>query len=114
VQPAVEKNLYIAPDHAPGIDRAKVKLNRAAPLLADVHIDLRYTQKQQMQFRMFVDKKDQGRAMVPQQPAEGFEWRAAMTLNSTGLSAGTYTVRFEALPPRGIPIPIGWLLLEVE
>ena len=37
-----------------------------------------------------------------------------MTLNSTGLSAGTYTVRIEALPPRGIPIPIGWLLLEVE
>jgi hypothetical protein len=37
-----------------------------------------------------------------------------MTMNSTGLSAGTYSVRIEALPPRGIPIAVGWLLLEVE
>src|SRR5471032_890818 len=45
VQHAVEKNVYISPDHGPGIDRAKIKLNRAAPLLMDVHIDLGYTQK---------------------------------------------------------------------
>jgi len=114
VQPAVEKNLYITPDHAPGIDRAKIKLNRAAPLLADVHVDLGYTQKQQMQFRMFVDKKDQGRAMVLNNLLKDSNGELRMTLNSTGLSAGTYTVRIEALPPRGIPIPIGWLLLEVE
>jgi hypothetical protein len=37
-----------------------------------------------------------------------------LTLNSTGLSAGIYTVRLEALPPRGIAIPIGWLILEVQ
>jgi hypothetical protein len=36
-----------------------------------------------------------------------------VTLNSTGLAAGIYTVRIEALPARGIPIPIGWLILEV-
>jgi hypothetical protein len=36
-----------------------------------------------------------------------------LTLNSTGLSAGIYTVRIEALPPRGIPIAVGWLILEV-
>jgi hypothetical protein len=37
-----------------------------------------------------------------------------MTFNTTGLSVGTYTVRIEALPPRGDPIPDGWLLLEVR
>jgi hypothetical protein len=37
-----------------------------------------------------------------------------LTVNSTGLSAGIYNVRIEALPPRGIPIPIGWLLLDVH
>ena len=36
-----------------------------------------------------------------------------VTLNSTGLAAGVYTVRIEALPPRGIAIPIGWLIIEV-
>jgi hypothetical protein len=37
-----------------------------------------------------------------------------MTLNSTGLSAGIYTVRIEALPFRGSPIPVGWLILDVR
>jgi hypothetical protein len=37
-----------------------------------------------------------------------------MTLNSTGLDAGIYNVRIEALPPRGSPIPAGWLILEVR
>jgi len=30
------------------------------------------------------------------------------------LPAGTYTVRIEALPPRGDPIPDGWLILDVK
>ena len=37
-----------------------------------------------------------------------------MTLNSTGLAAGIYNVRIEALPFRGSPIPIAWLMLEVR
>jgi hypothetical protein len=37
-----------------------------------------------------------------------------LTINTTGLAAGLYTVRIEALPPRDIPIPEGWLILEVH
>jgi hypothetical protein len=113
VQPATEKAIYISPDHAPGIDRARIKLSRAAPLLLDVHIDLGYTQKLQ-QFRMFVDKKDQGRALVLNNLLKDSNGELRLTLNSTGLSAGIYTVRVEALPPRGVPIAIGWLIIEVE
>jgi hypothetical protein len=113
VQPATEKAIYISPDHAPGIDRARIKLSRAAPLLLDVHIDLGYTQKLQ-QFRMFVDKKDQGRALVLNNLLKDSNGELRLTLNSTGLSAGSYTVRIEALPPRGVPIAIGWLIIEVE
>ena len=40
--------------------------------------------------------------------------RVRMTLNSTGLAAGIYTARIEALPFRGSPIPLGWLILEVK
>jgi hypothetical protein len=112
VQPAVEKAIYITPDHAPGIDQARIKLSRAAPLLMDVHIDLAYTQKL-LQFRVFVDKKDQGRALVLNNLLKDSNNELRVTLNSTGLSAGTYTVRIEALPPRGVPIAVGWLLLEV-
>jgi hypothetical protein len=37
-----------------------------------------------------------------------------MTINTTGLAAGRYNVRIEALPFRGNPIPDGWLILEVQ
>jgi hypothetical protein len=113
VQPATEKAIYVSPDHAPGIDRARIKLSRAAPLLMDVHIDLGYTQKLQ-QFRLFVDKQDQGRALVLNNLLKDSNGELRVTLNSTGLAAGIYTVRIEALPPRGIPIPIGWLIIEVS
>lgn len=112
VQPATEKAIYISPDHAPGIDRARIKLNRAAPLLMDVHIDLGYTQKL-LQFRLFVDKQDQGRALVLNNLLKDSNGELRVTLNSTGLAVGIYTVRIEALPPRGIPIPVGWLIIEV-
>jgi len=81
--------------------------------LADVHIDLGYTQKTQMQFRMFVNKKDQA-AHGPHNLLKDSNGELRMTLNSTGLRPRHLYVRIEALPPRGIPIPIGWLLLEVE
>jgi hypothetical protein len=113
VQPATETTKYIAPDHAPGIDRAKITLSRTAPQLMDVHISLGYTQKL-MEFRMIVDKKDQGRALILNNLLKDSNGELRLTLNSTGLSAGIYTVRIEALPPRGIPMPIGWLLLEVQ
>ncbi len=112
VQPATETAMYISPDHAPGIDRARITLSRTAPQLMDVHIDLGYTQKL-MQFRMFVDKQDQGRALILNNLLKDSNGELRFTLNSTGLAAGIYTVRIEALPPRGIPIPIGWLILEV-
>jgi hypothetical protein len=113
VQPATATVKYVAPDHAPGIDRAKITLSRTAPQLMDVHIDLGYTQKLE-QFRMIVDKKDQGRALILNDLLKDSNGELRLTVNSTGLSAGIYTVRIEALPPRGIPIPIGWLLLEVQ
>lgn len=113
VQPATESTKYIIPDQAPGINHAKITLSRSAPQLMDVHIDLGYTQKL-VQFRLFVDKQDQGRALILNNLLKDSNGELRMTLNSTGLSAGTYTVRIEALPPRGVPTPVGWLLLEVQ
>jgi hypothetical protein len=113
VQPTVESTKFVSPDHEPGINRAKIVLNRNAPQLMDVHIDLGYTLKQ-TQFRMIVDKKDQGRALILNNLLKDSNGELRLTLNSTGLSPGIYTVRIEALPPRGIPAAIGWLLLEVQ
>jgi len=113
VQPATESTQQVTPDRAPGIDRARVVVNRSAPQLMDVHIDMGYTNKL-MQFRMVVDKKDQGRALILNNLLKDSNGELRMTLNSTGLDAGIYNVRIEALPPRGSPIPLGWLILEVR
>jgi hypothetical protein len=78
-----------------------------------VHIDLGYTDKL-TEFRLFVDKKDQGRALILNNLLKDSNGELRMTLNSTGLSLGIYNVRIEALPFRGSPIPIGWLILDVR
>src|SRR3981189_176705 len=62
-QPAVETNLHVVPDRAPGIDKARITVNRSVPQLVDVHIDLGYS-KLPLQYRMIVDKQDQGRALI--------------------------------------------------
>src|SRR5882762_6178395 len=113
VQPATSSELHVSPDRAPGIDHARIVVARAAPQLMDVHIDLGYTNKL-MQFRLFVDKKDQGRALILNDLLKDSNGELRMTLNSTGLSVGIYNVRIEALPFRGSPIPIGWLILDVR
>jgi hypothetical protein len=113
VQPANNSQIVVTPDRAPGIDKARIILSRSAPQLLDVHIDLNYTNKL-TQFRMFVDKKDQGRALILNDLLKDSNGELRMTLNSTGLAAGIYNVRIEALPFRGGPIPLGWLILEVR
>jgi len=113
VQPAVESTQRVTPDHAQGIDRARVIVSRNAPQLMDVHIDLGYTNKL-TQFRMFVDKKDQGRALILNDLLKDSNGELRMTVNSTGLAAGIYNVRIEGMPFRGSPIPVGWLILEVR
>jgi hypothetical protein len=88
-------------------------VTRAAPQLMDVHIDLGYTDKL-VQVRLFADKKDQGRALILNNLLKDSNGELRVTLNSTGLAAGIYNVRIEALPFRGAPIPIGWLILDVR
>jgi hypothetical protein len=87
-------------------------VSRSAPQLIDLHIDLNYTNKL-TQFRMFVDKKDQGRALILNNLLKDSNGELRMTLNSTGLAAGIYNVRIEALPFHGSPMPVGWLILSL-
>jgi hypothetical protein len=113
-QPAVESNIKVTPDRASDLGRARVIANRNAPQLMDVHIDMSYFKA--VQFRMIVDKKDQGRALILNDLLKDSNGELRMTLNTTGLAAGIYNVRIEALPFRssGSPVPVGWLILEVR
>jgi hypothetical protein len=113
VQPASSREIHVSPDRVAGIDKARIVVSRAAPQLLEVHIDLGYTNKVE-QFRLLVDKQDQGRALILNNVLKDSNGELRVTLNSTGLAAGIYNVRIEALPFRGSPIPIGWLILDVR
>jgi hypothetical protein len=115
VQPAVETTMRVVPDPAAGIDKARIVVNRSAPQLVDLHIDLGYS-KQVQQYRMFIDKRDQGRALILNDLLKDSNGELRLTFNTTGLAAGIYSVRIESLPVRasGSPIPEGWLILEVR
>ena len=113
VQPATTSEMRVTPDRVAGIDRARIVVTRAAPKLMDLHIDVSYTNKLE-QFRLFVDKKDQGRALILNNLLKDSNGELRMTFNSTGLAAGIYNARIDALPFRGSPIPIGWLILDVR
>jgi hypothetical protein len=115
VQPAVAANMHVVPDHAAGIDKARITVNRNVPQLIDLHIDLGYT-KQLQQYRMLVDKQDQGRALILNDLLKDSNGELRLTFNTTGLAAGIYTIRIESLPIRagGSPIPEGWLILDVH
>jgi hypothetical protein len=113
VQPAIKTEQHLVPDRAPGMNAARISVNTQAPQLIDLYLDMSYTQKLN-QFRIFVDKQDQGRALVLNNVLKDSNNDLKVTFNTTGLSAGIYNVRIEALPPRGDPIPDGWLTLEVR
>jgi len=114
VQPATENHMRLAPDRAAGIDRAKIAVNSAAPQLIDLRIDMSYVKA--TQFRVVVDKKDQGRALILDNVLKDSNGELRLTFNTSGLSIGSYTARIEAFPLHGslLPTPEGWLALEVR
>lgn len=109
---AAETQLRVTPDRAPDIERARITVSRGSPQLMDLHIDLNYTKA--LQFRMIVDKKDQGRALILNNLLKDSNGELRLTFNSSGLAAGIYNVRIEALPEHGTPIPQAWMILEVQ
>ena len=115
VQPAVEADIHVVPDRAPGIDKARITVHQSVPRLVDLHIDLGYT-KQLQQYRMFVDKQDQGRALILNDLLKDSNGELRLTFNTTGLAAGIYSIRIESLPIRasGSPTPEGWFILDVR
>jgi hypothetical protein len=112
VQPTTQTDLRVSPDRAAGIDRARIAVNRATPQLIDLHVDMSYSKA--MQFRMIVDKKDQGRALILNNLLKDSNAELRLTFNTTGLAAGIYNARIESLPFRGSPAPEGWLILDVR
>ncbi len=112
VQPSAESRLTVAPDRAPGDGRARILVNRADPRLIDLHLDM--SQSKHGQFRLVVDKRDQGRALIVNGVLKDSNGELRATFNSSALSAGSYLLRIEGIPFSGVPEPEGWVTVEVR
>ena len=110
--PAIETVVRVYPDRVPGAEHARVSVHRSAPQLMNLHIDMSYAKA--MQFRLIVDKQDQGRALILDNLVKDSNGELRLTFNTTGLAAGVYKVRIESLPAHGTSAPEGWLLLDVR
>jgi hypothetical protein len=102
----------VAPDHAAGIDSARVTVNTGSPELIDLQIDMGYSHENL--FRMVVDKRDQGRVMVLDNLLKDSNGNLKIAFNTSGLAAGLYDVHIDTLPIRGISAPAGWLILDAH
>jgi hypothetical protein len=109
--PTFQSSLKIQPDHAPGAGSARFRVSHGAASLVEVHIDMSYASENQ--FRLFVDKQDQGRALVLDDLFKDSNGELKVSFNTSGLAVGRYDVRIEGLPARGGPVAEGWLYFEV-
>jgi hypothetical protein len=110
--PTAIRNLRIEPDRAAGIGSATINVDHNVAQLIDVAIDMAYSPDKR--FRVTVDKRDQGRALVLGGLSKDSNNEMHVAFNSTALSAGHYDVSIQALPMLGPPTDAGWLVLEVR
>jgi hypothetical protein len=104
--------LHVAPDHVAGVGGALVRIDHGAPELIDLAIDMRYSRE--YRFRLFVDKREQGRALVLDSQLKDSNGDLKIAFNSSGMATGAYDVRIEGEPARGNPIPEGWFVIDVR
>jgi hypothetical protein len=110
--PKAQHSYRVAPDHAAGIDSARVTVNTGSPELIDLQIDMGYSHENL--FRMVVDKRDQGRVLVLDNLLKDSNGNLKIAFNTSALAAGLYDVHVDTLPSRGISAPVGWLILDAH
>ena len=110
--PVSQRSVAVAPDHAPGIGAARLSVNHGTAELVEVRIGMSYSTN--TQFRVTVDKRDQGRALVIGNLLKDSNGDVKIAFNTSALAAGPYDIRVEGLPPRGAPVEEGWLVLDAH
>jgi hypothetical protein len=91
IAPQRINNAHLEPDRAPGLHHARVSVSHTAPEMLDLKIALGFTNN--------IAKDSNG--------------DVRLAINTTGLTAGEYSVRIDGLPFRGEPLEIGWVTLSV-
>ena len=109
--PSHIETMSLDPDRAPGINRARVSVAQNSRTLVDLKVSVSFTKLSL--YKVTMDKKDQGRALVIDYLGRDSNGDLRLSFNSSGLSPGEYQVRVDGLPFRGDPIPMAWFIIAV-
>jgi hypothetical protein len=112
VATTIQRNLVVAPSRVAGLGAARISVNRGAPQLVDLLIDMNYTKE--TLFRVVIDKREQGRVLVLANLLKDSNGDLRMAFNTSALAGGLYDIRIEALPFSGPPTALGWLVLDAH
>jgi hypothetical protein len=110
--PTAHAVLRVAPDRSAAVDQARVPINHAVAQMLELHVDMSYVRTPQ--FRVTVDKKDQGRVLIMENLLRDSNGDVRVSFNTSALTRGRYDLRIEALPLLGSPTAVGWLILDVR
>jgi len=80
--------------------------------LADLKIDMSHSQYRE--FRVTVDRVDQGRVMVIHNLEKDSNGHLRIALNSSALGPGAYLLTIEGLTWKGEPEPDSWITIGVQ
>jgi hypothetical protein len=110
--PATQSTMRVEPDRGPNLGGARVAINHAAPALLALLVDMGFSHA--AQFRVIVDKRDQGRALVIENLLKDSNGDLRVTFNTSALPPGLYDVRIESMPAMGVAGAEGWLTLDAH
>jgi hypothetical protein len=110
--PGSQRTLRLEPDRSPDAAAARITVDRNSPQLLALHLAMGYAHD--AQFRVIVDKRGQGRALVIDNLTRDSNGDLRIAFNTAALAPGLYDVRIESLPMRGEPAGAGWFVLDAH
>ncbi len=110
--PASEQVIPVTPDRSRESRTARIVLARSPARLVALRVDMGYVRADR--FRLVVDKRGAGRALDLEGLAKDSNADLRIAFNASALEPGEYSVRIEAMPLLGQPVPDGWFTIAVR
>jgi hypothetical protein len=107
-----KRTINVTPSRVAPSRHSMARIGGAAAELADLKIDMSWTPMDQ--FRVTVDRIDQGRVAVFHNIKRDSSGVLHLELNSSALGPGDYQLTIEGLDRWGNPIPQAWATISVD
>ena len=105
------RSLVVKPSRTGPVAQSLVTIGGADTEMADFKYDVSWSNYSN--FRVMIDRVDQGRVAVLSNLARDSNGHLRVSLNSSAVGPGQYSVTLEGLDWRGSPVPQAWASFSV-